>query len=200
MNPIVFYFDFVSPYAYLASNLIDEVAQRHGRSVQWLPFRLGVTVVKVMGLKPILDTPLKAAYVRHDVARMAKASGLPLTEDISMFDPVPAQQVFYAAPVESRGDLASALLRARWANGLNISDIDVLTEITHQNTGVSKREIRQWVGSSDSREAVRNATNAAIARGVFGSPTFVVGAELFWGVDRLPLLDRYLINGESYGC
>lgn len=192
MEPIAFYFDFVSPYAYLASNLIDDVAQRHGRGVQWLPFRLGVAVVKVMGLKPLLDTPLKGAYVRRDVARLADALGLPLTPDIGMFDPVPAQQVFYSAPVEMQPDLARMLLHARWADGLDIGDVDVLTEVVHRNAGLARDDIRHWIDSSQAREAVREATRAAIARGVFGSPTFVVGSELFWGVDRLWLLERHL--------
>ena len=58
--PIDFYFDFISPYGYLASTRIEHIAARHGRAVAWRPFLQGVTVLQVMGLKPLLETPLKS--------------------------------------------------------------------------------------------------------------------------------------------
>ena len=61
--PIEFYFDFISPFGYFASLRIDALAGRHGRRVDWYAIRLGVSVVKVMGLKPLLETPLKGAYL-----------------------------------------------------------------------------------------------------------------------------------------
>jgi 2-hydroxychromene-2-carboxylate isomerase len=197
-DSIAFYFDFVSPYAYLASNLIDDLASRHQKRIHWLPFRLGVAVVKVMGLKPLLDTPLKNEYTKHDLFRMAQTLGMPLTDKITMFDPVSAQKLFYGSPQEIRADLAKLLLSARWAEGVDIGDVDVLTELVHKRLNVSEDDVRSWVESSMSRDAVREATNAAIARGVFGSPTFAVGSELFWGVDRMWLLDRYLASGGKY--
>jgi 2-hydroxychromene-2-carboxylate isomerase len=198
MNSIAFYFDVVSPYAYFASNLIEALADRHGKTVHWLPFRLGVAVVKVMGLKPVLDTPLKGTYTRNDVARMARMLDMPLTADFFVFDPVPAQQLLSGQPVELRSVLAKALLQARWAEGRNLGDVNVLIDVAQRAVGMDESGCRQIVESVESRRAVNEATQAAISRGVFGSPTFAVGNELFWGVDRIWLLDQYLAAGERY--
>ena len=77
-GPIDFYFDFISPYGYLASTQIDKIAAKHDREVIWHPFLLGVTVMNVMGLKPIMDTPLKSDYALIDRPRMAKLFGVPV--------------------------------------------------------------------------------------------------------------------------
>ena len=75
--PIDFYFDFISSYGYFASLRIEEIAARHGRTIEWHPMPLGVAVMKVMGLKPLLETPLKGAYVLNDVARYQAPSRHP---------------------------------------------------------------------------------------------------------------------------
>jgi len=70
-TPIEFYFDFVSSFGYFASLRVDDFAARHGRSVDWYAIRLGVSVVKIMGLKPLLETPLKGAYLVREAGRCA---------------------------------------------------------------------------------------------------------------------------------
>ena len=85
-----FYFDFVSPFGYFASLRIDDIAARHGREVEWRPMLLGVSVLKVMGLKPLLETPLKGDYLRRQIARHKRRHGLQLARsaDDPMMDPV----------------------------------------------------------------------------------------------------------------
>ena len=165
MDSIEFYFDFVSPYAYLASHVVEALAHRHGKKLHWLPFRLGVAVVKVMGLKPLLDTPLKGPYARHDVSRMAKVLGVPLTDDFSMFDPVPAQQLMYTQPREQRPVLAKALLSARWAEGRRLGDMDILFDVAQKAVGIDKQGFRETIESTETRSAVNEATQAAVSRG-----------------------------------
>src|SRR3954468_11863734 len=94
--PLLFYFDFISPYGYFASLRIEELAARHGRTVDWRPMLLGVAVLKVMGLKPLLDTPLKGAYGRRDVRRHARRHGIRLGRDLdaSVGTPLPAGRAF----------------------------------------------------------------------------------------------------------
>jgi 2-hydroxychromene-2-carboxylate isomerase len=71
--PIDFYFDFLSAFGYFASLRIDAIAARHGRRVEWHCMLLGVSVMKVMGLKPLLDTPLKSDYVLRDAPRYMRS-------------------------------------------------------------------------------------------------------------------------------
>jgi 2-hydroxychromene-2-carboxylate isomerase len=76
--PIDFYFEFASPYGYLASTQIDALAARHGRTVAWHPIMLGVAF-KETGARPLMQTPLKGPYLLHDVPRFARLLGVPLT-------------------------------------------------------------------------------------------------------------------------
>ena len=76
-EPLEFYFDFISPFGYFASLRIEDIAARHGRTVNWNPMLLGVTVVKVMGLRPVMETPLKSDYLERDVMRYATGDANP---------------------------------------------------------------------------------------------------------------------------
>src|SRR5512141_1698770 len=86
--PIDFYFDFLSSYGSFASLRIEAIAARHGRSVRWHCMLLGVAVMKVMGLKPLLETPLKGDYVRRDFARYQRRHGVEMAR--RLLDPVMA--------------------------------------------------------------------------------------------------------------
>src|SRR3546814_19591145 len=94
-TPIDFYFDFSSPYGYLASEQIEALAARHGRTVAWRPILLGV-VFQQTGGQPLLDIPLKGGYARHDLARSARLLGLPFQLPASFpFPSVAACRAFY---------------------------------------------------------------------------------------------------------
>ena len=75
--PVEFWFDFISPYGYFASTRIEALALRYGRAVAWRPLLLGVTVLKVMGLKPLPETPLKQDYIAADLPRLARLLAVP---------------------------------------------------------------------------------------------------------------------------
>lgn len=197
MNPIDFYFDFISPYAYLASLHIEALAEAHRRQLQWKPFRLGVAVVKVMGLPPVMRTPLKSEYIRRDVRRLAAVAGHPFKGVDFEPQPLPPARALQAAPADLTGAFAKAMLHAQWGEGRDLADAGVLVEVA-QKVGVPAGAVLAALEDGATREAVNEQTREAIARGVFGSPTCVVGAELFWGVDRLWLLDAYLMGGESF--
>lgn len=197
MQPIDFYFDFISPYAFLASTRIEPLAMRHGRTVRWHAFRLGVTVVKVMGLRPLMETPLKGDYTARDVARVARTMGEPLVAALGLPDPLPPARLFHAVPPERRGTLAKALLRARWAQGLDIGSQEILAGVAGE-LGLGPDAVDSALHDPGTKAALADATASAVERGVFGSPTCAVGDELFWGTDRLWLLDHYLGAGERY--
>lgn len=197
MRELDFYFDFISPYAYLASTKIEAIAARHQRRVRWHPFRLGITVVKVMGLRPLMQTPLKSDYITADIRRLAQVLDVPLKRNGGLDDPLPPARLFYALPEEQAAPLAKTLLHACWADGRDISDQAVLIELG-EGCGIGAGAVRAALADQATRQRLNDATSAAMARGVFGSPTFAVGDQLFWGVDRLWLLDHYLASGERY--
>lgn len=173
---------------------IEDVARRHGCTVRWHVFRLGVAVVKVMGLRPLMETPLKSTYVLRDVERLSTIYALPIVPTIMAPDPVLLGSAFYAvkeANAECLPAFTKHLFARIWQHGKQVRDADELLSIAHL-AGMNE----DWMLTPSAMEAgrvqLRNATGDAINRGVFGSPTFVVGNEMIWGVDRLWMLEHYL--------
>lgn len=197
--PLAFYFDFISPYGYFASERIEQLAARHGRSVDWRPMLLGVAVLKVMGLKPLLDTPLKGDYVRRDVLRHARRHGVPLRRDLnaSVGNPLPAARAFCWVKQQQpalQAAMAHALYRAFWAESRDLSTPQAVAAIALP-AGVDAAALAEATASEEAAALLRNAVAASIKAGIFGSPTVVVDGEPFWGVDRFEEIDAWLAEG-----
>ena len=196
---IDFYFDFISPFGYFASLRVEELARRHGRSVNWYVIRLGVSVVKVMGLKPLLETPLKGAYLVREADRYARLHGIVCKRpfDAPQMDPRACARAFYwfrRHRPGSEGRLAAALLRAHWADGLELGTPEATAEAAG-HAGFAADEVRSAIESEESQTLLRTGVEAAIARGIFGSPTIVIDGEPFWGVQSLGMAERWLETG-----
>ena len=203
--PVDFYFDFISGYGYFASLRIEALAARHGRTVNWHIMLLGVAVMKVMGLKPLLDTPMKGDYVLRDAARYQRRHGLTLTRQISdpMMDPRPAARAFCWVKRHHpgrEGAFAQAALDRYWRVGRDLSVVDELAALAGP-LGLDEAALRRGIdgvegaGGDESRTDLREAVAAALARGVFGSPFIFIDGEPFWGSDRLELADEWLSRG-----
>ena len=198
--PLHFYFDFISPFGYFASLRIDALAARHGRSVQWHPMLLGVSVMKVMGLKPLLDTPLKGPYTAHDVRRHARLHGITLGRalDAPMMNPLTAGRAFAWARrhhPDAAKALAQAMLHAYWVDGVDLSDPAALLAIAlpaDVSATFSAAALVAATQSAGAAQLLRDEVDASLKAGVFGSPTVVVDGELFWGVDKLEQVERWL--------
>jgi 2-hydroxychromene-2-carboxylate isomerase len=194
---IRFYFDFASPYGYLGSVEVERVAERLGLSVDWHPTLLGVSVLKVMGLKAVADTPLKRDYARHDVERFARYLEIPFRRSEVPMQPLAAARAFCwlnerDRPLAKR--FAQAVYHTQWARGQNVSAPETIAEVGAAN-GIDPVELDPAINSEAVKALLRSRVDAAIAAGVFGVPTFVVENELFWGVDRLPMLEAWLRRG-----
>jgi len=185
-GPIEFYFDFSSPYGYLASHKIEPLAAKYGRSVTWRPMLLGVAF-KATGSGPLPNIPLKGDYAKRDFLRSARFHGVPFR----LPDPFPVSTVsacraFYASPEEKRVLLAKALYRAYFADNVNIGEADNVLRIANS------LGCRPDIDSQSVKDKTRAEVDAALAKGVFGSPYIVVDGEPFWGVDRFDQIERWL--------
>ena len=195
-EPLHFYFDFISPYGFFASREVEGMAARHGRTVDWRPMLLGVAVLKVMGLKPLLDTPLKGDYVRRDVRRHARKLGLVLGHDFGqpIGNPLPAARAFYwlkERHPQLQAAAAHALYDAYWLEGRDLSTPEAVASIGWP-PAVDRAGLLAAVQSDAAAQRLRDAVSASLAAGVFGSPTLVIDGEMFWGYDRLRDADEWL--------
>ncbi len=196
--PLQFHFDFISPYGWFASLRIEEIATRHGRTVQWHSMLLGVAVMKVMGLKPLLETPLKGDYVRRDVQRTARRHGLVMRRDPDApMHPLPPARAFqwvrHHHPELSAG-MVHALYGALWVQGRELQTAAQVAAITLP-AGIDADALQRGIDSPETAALLRAEVAASLAAGVFGSPTVVVDGELFWGGDRLDEVDQWLTRG-----
>jgi 2-hydroxychromene-2-carboxylate isomerase len=197
-SPIVFYFDFISPYAYLGSIGIERIAAKHGREVDWRPTLLGISVLKVMGLKPIPDTPLKGPYMVHDVPRFARFLGVAYHEEAPIkMAPLPAARAFTWAKDRDASNakkLARAIFHAHWAEARDMSLPDAVAKVA-ETVGFEAQEVLDAIEDETVKKRLREHVDAALAAGVFGTPTFVADGEMFWGADRLDQVERWLATG-----
>lgn len=198
-EPIRFYFDFISPFGYFASLRIDQIAARHGRAVDWTSMLLGVSVLKVMNIPAIVDLPLKGDYIRRDARRYARQHGVAFERpaELAPSRPLEAKRLFAWAKemdAEQAKRLAVAIYRTYFSDCEDIGDLGVLARCAGQ-AGLD------WEAYEDARaegrpaQLLRRNVEDSLARGVFGSPMFLVDDEPFFGVEKLPVLEQWLASG-----
>lgn len=196
-HPIDFYFDFSSPYGYFAGAKIDALAARHGRSVIWRPILLGA-VFKITGQQPLPTIPLKGSYANHDLARSARLFGvaykLPSKFPISGIAPSRAYYWLADKDRELAVKLAQALYRAYFTEDRDISNPEVTANVAAK-LGLEKEQVLQALSDPAVKERLKTEVDAAIERGVFGSPFIIVDQEPFWGSDRLDQIEQWLVSG-----
>jgi 2-hydroxychromene-2-carboxylate isomerase len=196
-TPIEFYFDFTSPYSYLASEMIEPLAARHHRSVVYRPTLLGAAF-KVSGQRALTEIPLKGDYSRRDLARCARFYGIPF--QIPTPFPVGTVTAARSCLVLQRDDPLLAvpfihrLFCAYFVQGRNISEEGVVHSVLAE-TGADAAAVLAAAAQPGNKAALKAAVDESIARGVFGAPFFFVDEEPFWGCDRLPQMERWLASG-----
>jgi 2-hydroxychromene-2-carboxylate isomerase len=195
--PIEFWFDFSSPYGYIASHRIDALAAKHGRTVDWHPFLLGVAFQQ-SGQKPLLDVPLKGDYSKRDFARSARLHGFPfLLPHGFPFSAVAPSRAFYWLKERDAARavaLAKALYIAAYGHGRNISKPELVADVA-RSYGHDPAEVLAGMNDQKVKDKLRSEVDAGIAKGVFGSPFIFVDGEPFWGSDRLEQIDLWLTRG-----
>jgi 2-hydroxychromene-2-carboxylate isomerase len=197
-SAIEFYFDFSSPYSYIASEWIEALAARHARRVAWKAILLGVTF-QAAELKSPVAHPLKREYSMLDFERSARYAGVPLKMPAKF--PIPTQnaaRVFWWL-LATRGDTAARDwahhgLRAYFARGVDLSDSAALKALAAEFGLDGDEAERAWT-DPEWKARLKAENDAAIARGVFGAPFFFLGGEPFWGNDRRPQIERWLEKG-----
>jgi 2-hydroxychromene-2-carboxylate isomerase len=200
MSPsaIDFYVDFSSPYSYIASEWIEALAARHGRTVRWHAVLLGVTF-QAAELKSPVSHPIKREYSLHDFERSARFAGVPFTLPEKF--PVATQnaaRIFWwleKSDPERAANWARHCLRAYFTRGtVDLSNAEHLKALASE-FGLDAGEAERVWTEPRWKSRLKTACDDAIAQGVFGAPFFVIDGEPFWGNDRRDQIERWLAGG-----
>ncbi len=197
-EPIAFYFDLISPFGYLASTQIEKVAARHRRTTDWRPVLLGVSVLKVMGMKPLASYPLKGPYLQHDMQRLAKLYNVPFQRHgIKGHSSLNSMRAFVwlkqTAPCQAV-DFARAIYARLWVEGKDITPPEACAEVARA-VGVDADAMRAAIASDDVKRELARQVDDAIALGVFGVPFFIADGEKFFGNDHIWMMEHWLEYG-----
>ena len=196
-KPLDFYFEFYSPYGYLASLQIDEIAERHGRQVNWKPFMLGPTF-KITGHMSLIETPMMGEYTLKDLQRCARLQGVAFRfPDEFPKASLNCARAYYAL-VDDHPDQARALAKANYhaifGLGQDGTKIELIAELA-EDLGIDSQFIKEAVQTPEIKDRLKQETQAAMDRGVFGSPFIFVDDQAFWGNDRLDQVNHWLETG-----
>jgi len=197
MQAIDFYFDFSSPYGYLAAQSVDGLGERQGVEVRWRPILLGA-VFKTTGAAPLVDLPLKGDYARCDMARSARRLGVPFTFPPNFpFSSVAASRAFSwladQDPAQARR-FAKAIYRAVFGEGREMESPDSVAGEAAK-LDLDPEALKAALQDKGVKDRLRREVEAAVAKGVFGSPFFLVDGEPFWGHDRMHDVEEWLRTG-----
>ena len=200
MKPAIdFYFDFSSPYSYIASEWVEAVAARHGRAVNWHAILLGATF-QAAELKSPVSYPIKREYSIRDFGRSARFAGLPYVMPAKF--PIPTQnaaRIFWwlhdTQSPERAVAWAHAGLRAYFTRGTDLSDVAMLAAAASES-GLDAAAAQAAYTDPLWKERLKRENDAAIAAGVFGAPFFIVDGEPFWGNDRRGQIEQWL-SGQA---
>jgi 2-hydroxychromene-2-carboxylate isomerase len=192
---IRFYFDFVSPYSYIAWHLVRRVAAKDGRSVEPVPV-LFAGLLDALGTRGPAEVPARRRYMIRDVVRKAADAGVPIELPAAHpFNPLLALRLS-SLPLQpaDRFALIDAFWSAIWAGGPGVATAEAAARVL-ERVGLPLRLIDE-AQTGESKERVKAQTAGALSLGVFGVPTMIVGEELFFGTDSIPHLERFLVGRD----
>lgn len=200
MNVLDFYFDFSSSYSYIAAASIDELAGDCGWQVRWQPIALGAIFHQRGHQLPERGT-MKQRYIWRDVERSARLAGLPYHwPEPFPFNSIPLARAFVWLSMtdanRARG-LAKALFHELYGSASDAQDSDGLLRAVAEKVGLAAQDLQAGSQELSVKASLKEATELAMERGVFGAPTFVVEQEIFWGADRMGQLRQHLESIRS---
>jgi len=196
-DPIEFYFDFSSPYGYFAATRISALATKHGRGVVWKPFLIGA-VLKVTGGVPVPSIPLKGPYQLYDMERISRLWQIPYRKpsNFPVGGQAPSRIIYWLQEhhPEKQEAAVLALYHAYFVEDRDISTPEIAADVT-ASLRLNKEELQAATQAPDMKARLKAECDAAIEKGVFGSPFIIVDGEPFWGTDRLAHVEKWLETG-----
>ncbi|MBC8006763.1 MAG: 2-hydroxychromene-2-carboxylate isomerase [Prolixibacteraceae bacterium] len=194
---IDYYFSPVSPWTYLGHARFTEIARRHGATVSPKPADYGRIFAHSGGLPVAKRPPQRQSYRLVELERWRDHLGVPMNIEPKFFpydSKLASMAIVAAGDADKALKLAGALMRACWSEEKNMADETEVAAVI-RGAGLDSSAVLERARAPDAAFRYEGFTDEAIARQVFGAPTYVYREELFWGQDRLEFLDRALASG-----
>lgn len=192
MKQVEFLYDYGSPFSYLADRHLPAIARRVGAAIIHTPVSLGA-VLKATGNSSPAAVPAKGRYMGIELRRWAERYGCPAPANAHF--PINTMKLMRGAVASRRIDVFdryhAAIFDAFWAKGMNLGDDAIFSGVL-ESAGLPGAEILAAIETQAVKDELRANTDGAVARGMFGAPTFFVGGEMFWGNDRLDWVEEAL--------
>ena len=191
---VEFFFDFGSPYSYLAYKELPRVAARTGATIVWRPMLLG-GVFKATGNHSPADIPLKQQWSQTDTECWARRYDVPFRHNPHF--PVNTLALMRGAigyqrqGADAFARYVDAIFRAMWEDARNLNDPQEIGKVL-VDAGMDPRQALAMLDDPEVKAELKRVTEEAVARGIFGAPSFIVDGELFWGNDRLLFVEERL--------
>jgi 2-hydroxychromene-2-carboxylate isomerase len=187
-----FYYDYGSPYSYLADTQVEAIAKRAGAALVRKPMLLGGVFKATGNASPMTVAP-KAKWSAFDMPMWARHYGVPFNRN--PFFPVNTLALMRGAAAAQIDGIFEryhpAIYKAMWVDGVNLNDIGEVAKVLSA-AGLDAARIGNRIQDQDVKERLKATTDEAVARGVFGAPNSFVGDLMFFGNDRLPFVEMAL--------
>ncbi|MBW1884984.1 MAG: 2-hydroxychromene-2-carboxylate isomerase [Deltaproteobacteria bacterium] len=189
-----YFFDYVSPFSYLADSQLPDLLARTGAEIEYRPFLLG-GIMKATGNSPPFTVPAKGRYTAVDTARWATHYGITMggNEHFPINTVLPMRVALVLQQLGGFEAFHKSIFPAMWGEGANIADPEVLTVLI-EKAGANATQVLEQTKTQEIKDALRKNTDEAVERGAFGAPTFFVGDEMFFGNDRLNFVEQALAS------
>lgn len=189
---VEFFFDFGSPTSYLAWTQLPQIVEAAGAQIVWRPMLLG-GVFKASGNQSPISIPAKGRYMLQDLARFARRYDVPLA--FNPHFPINTLALMRGAAgylgSEQFQPYVQAVFEALWVQQQNLGDPEVIAAVLNA-AGLDAAEFERLISDEAVKQRLKDNTEEALQRGVFGAPTFFVGSEMFFGQDRLDFVAEAL--------
>ena len=180
-----FYFDFGSPYTFLAHKEIRKIEKENSIKIKYMPILLG-DLLKSVGVKPNADIPIKAKYMIKDCKLWADKKNIVLK--FNNYFPIVTLNLLRCVLVAEKKGFAQNFINkvfdAIWEDGLNLND-NIIVEKLLKNIGINPKTFVMESVDNKIKDELKKRTDEAYKKGIFGSPSFIVNNKIFWGQDRL---------------
>jgi len=190
IKPFEFYFDFASPYSFLAHKEIRKIEEENKIKINYMPVLLGA-LFKLAGIKANVDIPIKAKYMIKDCKLWAEKNNIVFK--FNNYFPISTLNLMRCVIVAEKKGFArnfiNKVFEAIWQDGLNLND-NIIVEKLLKNSDINPKAFLLEANENKIKEDLKKRTENAYKKGIFGAPSFIVHNKIFWGQDRL----EFVIN------